>query len=170
MCVAEDRKRLLQEKLDALNERLAEQRSQQDVEHLVQAFKAAIVSYDWCSDARPIFSWVVNTFNVNAWGWFDQSPQYTVEDFSPANTEESLALLKQLVAEHKLDPADRVYFLWVYGPGSAFSFTLAEVLELDIVRLLFETDCEFWLAEHTGKWCFIVHHEGTAHFAAKQHE
>ena len=163
--MSEHSKRRLQEKLIAQNERITEQRRKDGVAPALKAFKISSVPYEWIPDARQLFDWVNDTFPVNTWGWFDESPDFEIIDESSSNSEEALILFRQLAEEHNLADAARVHFLWVYGPDSAFTFYLDEVIDTDILKELFETDSEFWIAEKTGKWCFIVHHEGTAHLA-----
>lgn len=164
--MTEERKRRLQEKLTALNERLTEQHLHEEVAHIVDAFGIHI-SFEWFPDARPIFHWVTDEFKVNAWGWFDESPEFKIINETYANSDDALKLFKQLAEEHDLANGTRVQFLWVYGPESVFSFNLDAVINREVLKVLFETDSEFWIAEITGRWCFIVHHEGTTHLALR---
>lgn len=164
--MSEERKRRLQEKLDALNERLTQLRRHQEVAGIVEAFAEANVSFEWTPDARPIFHWVTDVFKINAWGWFDESPQFKIIDGTYDTCDDSLESFRQRAKEHSLSEA-RVHFLWVYGPESVFTFNLNDVIKSQSLKVLFETDSEYWIAETTGRWCFIVHHEGTTHLAIR---
>lgn len=164
--MSEERKRRLQEKLAALDERLTALRRQQEVAHIGEAFGLSNVTFEWTSDARQIFHWVTEEFKVNAWGWFDESPLFRIIEGTYDRSDNALESFRKLVEDHKLSES-RVHFLWVYGPESVFTFNLSDVLNNAILKVLFETDSEFWIAEPTGKWCFIVHHEGTIHLALR---
>jgi|AGTN01.2.fsa_nt_gi hypothetical protein len=170
--MSEERKRRLKEKLDALDERLTALRLHQEVAQIVEVFGVSNLSFEWTPDARQIFHWVTDEYKVNAWGWFDQSPEFKIIDGTYSNSYDALKVFRQLANEHKLvdehnNSDARVHLVWVYGPESAFTLNLHEVINSEILKVLFQTDSEFWIAETTGQWCFIVHHEGTTHLALR---
>jgi hypothetical protein len=157
--MTESRSEELKRRLGELNRRIAEKRALQDVEHLRSALQQVGIAYEFHLDAKPLFDWAVDKYNINQYGWLDapvlhgewQSSHDLLTHFSQLATSENLR--------------GKAHFIWVYGPDSAFTFELTDLMQdKDILQMFFEQDSEFWIADTTGAWCFVAHHEGGFYF------